>query len=430
MRAFGNDFGTDGYDVLREDQRGSIDEPAFGTHDTFGLDVGFDITDSFLLNIGGDVFSEERGNGTPLTGNETEIDSTKIRPQAVTDGGSEWRAGVLYQDQEFASRFSAQAADREFESPALDQFSVPSESLGLNVQWLRPFGSGSSHLVTAGGEYRAAEGQTNERFFFSGGNFIWRREAGGEQELNGFYLQDTWSAGDRWQVQLGARVDRWETLAGFRRETNRNTGFVRREALPEDRSETEVSPRFAVLFSASDTLNVRASAYESFRAPTINELFRPFRVRSDITEANSALVPETLRGFEIGIDGRGRKVRGGVTVFHNEVKDPIANVTIFFGPRFAFPWRLHAGRRELSPAPEPRRVPHSGRRGGPELPTRSHLGVACELPPERHRSDRGHAAAGARGQADRSGAGKHAGGRCHILQPAGRRCGTPESVRG
>ena len=338
VRLFGSYFDTDGYDVLREDQRGSIDVPAYSNHENFGLGVDFDVSDSGILTLSASTFEEDRGNGTPLTGNGTETDAYSLRYSNVSDGGSEWRATIAGQDQTFFSTFSSQAADRNSESPALDQFLVPSDSFGVSLQWLRPFEAGDDlHTLTVGGETRSGEGQTNEDFFFNGAGFNWRRQAGGDEQVSGFYVQDTWAAGDRVLLQLGARVDRWDTENGFRTETSLINGFVRRDDEYEDRSETEVSPRLSAVYSLSDRTRLRGSAYESFRAPTINELFRPFRVRSDITEANAELVPETLTGYELGIESTGSTVRGGLTLFHNTIDNPIANVTLGFGPGFMLP---------------------------------------------------------------------------------------------
>jgi len=338
LRLYGSLFDTDGYPVLREDQRGSIDIPASSEHDNVGVSVDFDLRESLDLVLSANTFQEDRGNGTPLTGNSTESDTASVRLSAVTRGGSEWRASLVVHDQTFSSQFSSQASDRGSENPALNQFDVPAEAVATSLQWLRPVqGENISHLLTAGGELRRTEGETNEDFFFSSGSFGFRRSAGGEEELGGFYLQDTISAGDNLQIQIGARIDRWETLDGSRREVSLSTGEARRDDILVDRSETQVSPRLSALYSATDTVRIRASLYESFRAPTINELFRPFRVRSDITEANPALVPESLRGAEVGVDIRGRRARGEVTVFHNTIDDPIANVTIGFGPGSVVP---------------------------------------------------------------------------------------------
>lgn len=95
----------------------------------------------------------------------------------------------------------------------------------------------------------------------------------------------------------------------------------------------------ALLYHATDQLSLRGSYYQGFRAPTINELFRPFRVRNDITEAgvtkrDEKLDPERLIGGEVGIDySPARNLLAKLTAFWNEVEDPVANVTIGVAPQ-------------------------------------------------------------------------------------------------
>jgi outer membrane receptor protein involved in Fe transport len=74
----------------------------------------------------------------------------------------------------------------------------------------------------------------------------------------------------------------------------------------------------------------RGAAYAGFRPPTLNELHRPFRVGNDITEANPLLTPETLWGVEVGLSDV--RPDWSLTVFYNELQDPITNVTVGFGP--------------------------------------------------------------------------------------------------
>ncbi len=44
-------------------------------------------------------------------------------------------------------------------------------------------------------------------------------------------------------------------------------------------------------YDLSDSLYLRTAAYEGFRAPSLNELYRPFRVGQIVTNANPALTP-------------------------------------------------------------------------------------------------------------------------------------------
>ena len=78
---------------------------------------------------------------------------------------------------------------------------------------------------------------------------------------------------------------------------------------------------------------MRAAAYRGWRLPTLNELYRPFRVGPDATAANSLLNPEHVTGVDLGFtlkpaDG----VEIGVTGFWNRMDDAIANVTQGRGP--------------------------------------------------------------------------------------------------
>ena len=67
-----------------------------------------------------------------------------------------------------------------------------------------------------------------------------------------------------------------------------------------DRGERAASPRVALRVRASDRLSLSASAYRGFRAPTLNELYRTFRVGNVVTLANPDLAAERLGGGEVG----------------------------------------------------------------------------------------------------------------------------------
>ena len=323
----GNFFHTNGYEVIREDQRGTIDINADSEHMTFNGKLEYTLSEDATLSLQGSYFTEDRGNGTPLTNNSTDAGYIRGGANFKTPDGSEWKLDVFSHLQTFQSTFSAQASDRNSERPALDQFDVPATAVGTSFQWSKQIHE--SHLMTAGTDLRWIDGETNEDFFFTGGQFTRRRKAGGEQQLAGVFLQDIWSLTPRWQLTGGLRLDFWRSFDGSRVEQNLQTGAITRNDTFPDRDRLAFSPRLAVLFHATDDLSARSSFYMGFRAPTLNELYRPFRVRNDITEANETLDPERLIGGEVGVDyfffdG----FLGRLTGFWNELKDPVANVTI------------------------------------------------------------------------------------------------------
>ncbi len=64
------------------------------------------------------------------------------------------------------------------------------------------------------------------------------------------------------------------------------------------------------------------------RGPTINELYRPFRVGNTFTRANPLLEPEDVRGFEAGVSRPLGRSTVRVLGFWSRVDDAIVNVTL------------------------------------------------------------------------------------------------------
>jgi outer membrane receptor protein involved in Fe transport len=79
-------------------------------------------------------------------------------------------------------------------------------------------------------------------------------------------------------------------------------------------------------------LRARGSVYRSFRAPTLNELYRTFKAGNTTTEANAALLPETLWGAEAGADWIGETGTFRVTAYRNVLDNLITNVTLSSSP--------------------------------------------------------------------------------------------------
>ena len=320
-------FDTDGYFVLRENHRGSIDEPARSEHGVLSARLSRPLGNSAHLFFQSGVFQEERGNGTPLMGNSTEAGYLNMR--TTWTGRSKWTFSGFFQKQRFESSFSSQAADRETERPALDQFRVPATAVGLTIEWLRPIGD---QVLVAGSDLRQSTGQTNERYRNLGDGFTRRRRAGGTQQFAGFFLQDVIRWKSRWQFTLGSRIDYWRFSDGSRREFDLEAGGILRDDDYDHRTGLALGPKAGVRYQVNPRFVLRSSAYRTFRTPTLNELYRPFRVRNDITEANRRLEPEQLTGGEVGIDANPEFVRLRVTGYWNEVEDAIGNLTVGFGP--------------------------------------------------------------------------------------------------
>jgi outer membrane receptor protein involved in Fe transport len=314
-------FDTHGYPIVAAGQRGAIDRRADSTHAQFQGKVEYTLAPEARLSLAGSFFTEDRNNGTPFQVNSTDSGSASGLARFKTPDGSAWEASLFGRLQTFEQTFSAIAGNRNSETPTVRQ-RVPVDYYGGSLQWTRRFLR--DHLLTAGLDARLIDGQTDEELL-TGAND--RRDAGGTQGLWGIYLQDQWTPHPRWQVTAGLRYDSWRNYDGFRNQRARATGLVTHTDF-RDRVDTALSPKLSLLYRPLEPLALRASFYRAFRAPTLNELYRRFRVGNVETLANPDLGPERMTGGEAGADlALARGLTGRVTGFWNEVKDPISNRT-------------------------------------------------------------------------------------------------------
>jgi outer membrane receptor protein involved in Fe transport len=95
---------------------------------------------------------------------------------------------------------------------------------------------------------------------------------------------------------------------------------------------------------ASPVLSLTGSAYGGFRAPTLNELYRSFRVGDTLTLANAELEPERLWGGEAGVLATHGRHTFRLTAFSAEVRGAVANVTLSTAPGLITRQRQNVGR--------------------------------------------------------------------------------------
>lgn len=207
----------------------------------------------------------------------------------------------------------------------LDQKDTPSEGQGGKIEIRPPLGE--DHVFRIGADLRRAAGDLREDAFNGGtGALTQNRFAGGEIVQYGFFAEDDWSFGNL-TLTGGLRADHYTISDGYYR-SNNAAGAVVRNDVYASRSDWEVSWRGGALWRPNEQVALRAAAYSGFRLPTLNELYRPFVVFPVTTNANDALRPERLEGWEAGIDitpAAGLSLQA--TWFDNRVKDAIANVT-------------------------------------------------------------------------------------------------------
>ncbi|MET3836599.1 outer membrane receptor protein involved in Fe transport [Brevundimonas sp. UYEF29] len=287
------------------------------------------------LSVRAATWEEDRGSGLAGTrANASGQSLSATAAQALTADGYGWRLQAWRIDSNLANSSASVSADRSTTTPANDQFKTPATGWGLNAALRRRMAefAGGRLEWELGADARFNDGETDELFSNpTGAGFARIRRAGGETAVAGAYVDASWSAAD-WLVAGGLRVDRWENTGGFRQENTLATGAVLLNESDPDRSGEVVSARLAVRRDLGGGYAARAAAYSGFRPATLNELHRPFRVGNDITEANAALTPETLKGVETGVAFDREGVRWGASVFWIQIEDAIVNVTLGSGP--------------------------------------------------------------------------------------------------
>lgn len=328
---FAERFSTGGYPVLASGQRGRIDNNASADSNLFDVHAEWQINADTSLRVQARRFDDERGNGTALTHNDTEgEDVSAVLAQKFPAQQGELQLSAYGQVRKFSSTFSSVNAARDVETPALDQFNVPADAAGGSAVWSMAAGQ---HRIVLGGDARWIEGETNEKFLWNGTEFTRLRRAGGEQIFAGLFAEDTWLVSSNTTIVGGLRVDHWDLFDGFRQETERATGRVLTDSKFADRDGNEINGRLGARVKATNTLALRGALYTGFRVPTLNELYRPFRVGNDVTEANAALKPEHLVGGEVALEWQATQTfRLTGTGFLNRMEDAVGNVTIGVGP--------------------------------------------------------------------------------------------------
>ena len=282
-----------------------------------------------ILSLRGGFFEEDRGAGLAgaranASGNVLSATLAKApRGQALG-----WRLQAWRRTSDLFNTSVAVAANRATTTPANSQDKTPATGWGLNGALRRKVGGLEWEL---GADGRLNDGEERERYSFSNGAYTRNRVTGGKTSVVGTYGDGSWSSGP-WLVAGGLRLDHWETTDGFRIERNSLTGAVLLDQHPADRDGEVVSGRLGVTRQIGDETVARLAAYTGFRPANLNELYRPFRVANDVTEANAGLKPERLMGLETGLSRKGGQGLIEATVFWNRVDDPIVNVTLGVGP--------------------------------------------------------------------------------------------------
>lgn len=261
---------TEGYIPVEPASRGEVDTPA-GVSYSSAIGAASAALGSARLEAGGSFLDEERTNGTPLQMNATRIGSGFAAMSGEAAGGF-LRARAQISDQEYDQTFSAVFAGRNGERLTNTQH-VDTAARRLDVSWSR--GGTFAWLVDAG--YRQVDAD-----LLDGGDLTPAR-----QDAWSASGQMVWQARPRLTVSGGLRGELWASEDRNDAASASQVGFL--------------APRASVSWRATEAATLRATVFNAFRAPTINELYRGFRVGAITTLPNSALGAEEAWGGEAAL---------------------------------------------------------------------------------------------------------------------------------
>jgi outer membrane receptor protein involved in Fe transport len=304
---------TDGYIVIAPEARGPIDTRASSKASSAGgwLGVSNGSTDGVMR---GGYFSESRGNGTPGQINATVTRWGAARAHGLFGGGA-WEARGDVTAGNYRQTFSAiTGAGRTGERLTSLQWVRPGGE-GLAGDWVRAAGR-TTMLVSL--STRSVDADLQEAAFSLTGVLGPTVLTPAKQRSTGVVVQGRLALTPDITLEGGLRAERWTADRRDDATAHQALGFF--------------EPRAAASFRLSPNQTLRVSWLTGFRTPTMNELYRGFRVGNTMTLANPALDPEESWGPEIAYTQRHARWTGRAIFYTTKLGGAIYNRTLSSTP--------------------------------------------------------------------------------------------------
>lgn len=318
-----------GWIPISTQQRGAADNEVTLSASNASLRGEFQPAAGTAVAVRVAAYNEHRDSGLVVassSANGVLASITAAHPEQNGELG--WRLQGWWRDTDFTNRSVTVSSGRASTTPSNEQYATPAIGWGANaavrgqLAWLN---------WELGADMRYAQGESREYFQLVSGAFTQQRIAGGKTLISGVYLE-TAARSEHWLATAGIRADQWRSADGHLVQRARATGVVSLEQYPQSQSGVVPTARAGIRRAFSGGGYLRSAAYSGFRTPSLNELYRPFRLGNNVTQANAALRPERLYGVEVGAGGAVSNWSWDLTLFGNQLKHAITNVTIGQGP--------------------------------------------------------------------------------------------------
>lgn len=172
--------------------------------------------------------------------------------------------------------------------------------------------------LSMGADFHEISGSDHANYFLTAGTLAAPTIVGGGDQLflAGFV-----------QTRI-VPISRLEIMASLRYQYYRSANGVDTfppafTAVP-DRDYDRFTPRVDARYRIDDDFALRGAYYQSFRAPTLDELYRTYAdTTAGIYEGNPLLQPETLEGEEVGLDFNRPGLRSQFTLYNSTISNLI-----------------------------------------------------------------------------------------------------------
>ncbi len=323
-------FQNRGYIPIEETERGLADNFAGSRNSNFSARITKHFLDKTNVFFKSSYFGESRDNGTVVQKNRTHLRQFVLGGVWETTGlrstfqNPKLSFRIFGGTQVFDQTFSAVGDDRNSENLVRLQ-RVPAQTFGVSVNFSAVIDK--NHTFVFGIESKEVRGASDETGFFNNRAFS-KTGSGGRERTFSLFVQDFARVNSKIILAGSVRYDNWKNFRALSSIRTIATNAVS-TMIFSDRSENSLSPQISLLVHANDKLSFHALVSKSFRAPTLNELYRGFRVGNVVTNPNENLKAENAVNVEsgAGFNIRDFYLRGNF--FFTEISDPIANVTVF-----------------------------------------------------------------------------------------------------
>jgi len=340
----GEVFKTDGYFLVPQTDRGSVDTQASSKHGTADLMIGRMIGAQNEIFARGWYMDDSRNNGTVFQINSDRLGQGALGANLQSAAMGSLQLRFYGMAESYHQTFSAVLTGRNKEYLTDDQ-AIPAQGVGGSALWTR--GAGKRQTLVAGFDEHEEIGHSND-FLFSGttGSHLRNTFSGGHQRTAGVFGEDLIQIAPGWTLTLSARFDDWRNFDAEMKCVPFAQTCTPALTIYPVRSYDAFDPRAVLIHQVNPHVSWSASVYRAFRAPTLNELYRSFRQGTTVTSGNPNLRAERLTGGEAGVNifGFDRRLELRGVFFYNQMVDPIANVTLSQTPSLITAQKENLGR--------------------------------------------------------------------------------------